>query len=364
MKHLITIVLALTGSLALTINASTFSGCTSDGSDSVLVDSIYADNQVYGIAFYNLENLFDTINSNGRYDLEFSPNGNREWNTQKYRLKINNLANAISSMVTDSTPAGPSIIGIAEVENESVVKDLVNAVPLRGRALRYVHRDSPDPRGIDVALLYDPMVFKVIGVESHTLRVDGNPDFRTRDQLCVSGILGGVDTLSVIVNHWPSRLGGQSQSEYLRVAAAELSRSIADSIKAIDPWRSIIIMGDLNDDPRDKSCAEAIGARRNAYDVPPTGFYNPWWNIHSSGKGTLTYRGEWNLFDQIIVCGAMLPDNGAVLTYTGAEICDIDFLKQKEPPYTGYPHRTYAGGKFLAGYSDHFPTQIFVRHRN
>ncbi|MDE6651319.1 MAG: endonuclease/exonuclease/phosphatase family protein, partial [Paramuribaculum sp.] len=120
---------------------------------------------------------------------------------------------------------------------------------------------------------------------------------------------------------------------------------------------------DLNDDPQNTSCAMIIGARKNAYDVPPTGFYNPWWSILESGKGTLTYRGKWNLFDQIIVGGMLLPDNGATLTLIGAEVCDLDFLKQTEAPYTGMPHRTYAGGKFLNGYSDHFPTQIFLKRK-
>ena len=317
---------------------------------------------VYGIAFYNLENLFDTINANGKFDLEFSPMGARKWNTEKYNLKLNNLANAIAGLVSDLTPGGPAVIGIAEVENESVVADLVATQPLSGRGLRYVHHDSPDARGIDVALLYDPEQFEVTGVEAHRLFVESNPDFLTRDQLCVSGVLG-IDTISVIVNHWPSRLGGQEQSEYLRVAAARLSKNIADSIRKVSPLRPIIIMGDLNDDPQDASCALTLGARRNAYDVPPTGFYNPWWDILTSGKGTLTYRGKWNLFDQIIVGGMLLPDNGAVLTLVGAEVCDLDFLKQTEPPYTGMPHRTYAGGKFLNGYSDHFPTQIFLKRK-
>ncbi len=318
--------------------------------------------QVYGVAFYNLENLFDTINANGKFDLEFSPGGARKWDSIKYNLKLNNLANAIAGMVSGLTPGGPAVIGIAEVENESVVADLVNAKPLQSRGLKYVHRDSPDARGIDVALLYDPELFEVTGVETHRLFVESNPDFRTRDQLCVSGVLG-IDTISVIVNHWPSRLGGQEASEYLRIAAAELSKSIADSIRAASPLRPIIIMGDLNDDPENASCALTIGARRNAYDVPPTGFYNPWWDILASGKGTLTYRGKWNLFDQIIVGGMLLPDNGSVLTLVGAEVCDLDFLKQTEAPYTGMPHRTYAGGRFLNGYSDHFPTQIFLKRK-
>lgn len=317
---------------------------------------------VFGVAFYNLENLFDTINANGKFDLEFSPAGARKWDTEKYNLKLNNLANAIAGLVSELTPGGPAVIGIAEVENESVVADLVAAQPLQSRGLRYVHHDSPDARGIDVALLYDPQLFEVTGVEAHRLFVESNPEFLTRDQLCVSGVLG-IDTISVIVNHWPSRLGGQEQSEYLRIAAAELSKNIADSIRAVAPLRPIIIMGDLNDDPQDASCALTLGARRNAYDVPPTGFYNPWWNILASGKGTLTYRGKWNLFDQIIVGGMLLPDNGATLTLVGAEVCDLDFLKQTEAPYTGMPHRTYAGGRFLNGYSDHFPTQIYLKRK-
>lgn len=316
--------------------------------------------KVYGVAFYNLENLFDTINSNGRYDLEFSPEGARRWDTRKYNIKINNLANAIAGLVSESTPGGPAIIGIAEVENESVVADLVNAKPLRRRHLQYAHHDSSDLRGIDVALLYDSAQFTVTGVEAHRLFIESNPTFLTRDQLCVSGVLGS-DTISVIVNHWPSRLGGQEMSEPMRVAAAELSKQIADSLRAASPLRPIIIMGDLNDDPQNVSCAQVLGARRNAYDVPPTGFYNPWWDILASGKGTLTYKGKWNLFDQIIVGGMLLPDNGATLQLVGAEVCDLDFLKQKEAPYTGMPHRTYAGGRFLYGYSDHFPTQIFLK---
>ncbi|MDE6652610.1 MAG: endonuclease/exonuclease/phosphatase family protein, partial [Paramuribaculum sp.] len=200
---------------------------------------------VYGVAFYNLENLFDTINANGKFDLEFSPQGNRKWNSEKYNLKLNNLANAIAGMVSPLTPGGPAVIGIAEVENESVVADLVAAKPLAARGLKYVHHDSPDARGIDVALLYDPAQFEVTAVEPHRLFVESNPTFLTRDQLCVSGVLG-KDTISVIVNHWPSRLGGQEQSEYLRVAAAQLSKSIADSIRKASPLRPIIIMGDLN----------------------------------------------------------------------------------------------------------------------
>lgn len=315
---------------------------------------------VYGVAFYNLENLFDTINNNGKFDLEFSPQGARQWDSAKYRLKINNLANAIANLVTESTPGGPAIVGIAEVENESVVRDLVEAEPLRSRRLGYVHHDSPDLRGIDVALLYDSTLFTLISYEPHFLYIPDNPEFRTRDQLCVTGLLGR-DTLSVIVNHWPSRLGGQELSEPMRIAAAELTRHIADSLWACDPERAIIVMGDLNDDPADASCTRVLGGREDPYDVAPHSFLNPWIKIHASGRGTLTYRGQWNLFDQIVVGGTLLPDNGASsLIYTGARIMDLDFIKQHGGRYDGMPWRTYAGGRFLEGYSDHFPTEIFL----
>ncbi len=312
----------------------------------------------YGVAFYNLENLFDTINANGKYDLEFSPLGAREWNSEKYAIKLNNLANAIANMVTPATPGGPAIIGVAEVENISVMQDLVNSAPLRNRGLAIVHHDSPDLRGIDVGMLYDPEQFTVLSVTNHTLIVPDNPDFRTRDQMCVTGLLAG-DSLSVIINHWPSRLGGQEESEPMRVAAATLTRQIADSLWALNPMQGIIIMGDLNDDPMNKSCAEVVGAAPDATGVADHSFFNPWWRILEGGRGTLTYRGAWNLFDQILVSGTLLPGRGN-LTYRSAEIMDIDFLKQTEGRYAGMPWRTYAGGKFLAGYSDHFPTEVFL----
>ncbi|MCM1077546.1 MAG: endonuclease/exonuclease/phosphatase family protein [Bacteroides sp.] len=315
--------------------------------------------QVYGVAFYNLENLFDTINANGKYDLEFSPAGARKWDSRKYWSKINNLAGCILSMATENTPDGPAIIGVAEVENRDVLEDLVNAGGLRNRGLRIVHHDSPDRRGVDVSLLYNPRLFTVIDVTNHTLVIPDNPDFRTRDQMCVTGILGG-DTLSVIVNHWPSRLGGQERSSYLREAAGQLSKHIADSLWTIRPNQGVIVMGDLNDDPFDHSCAVDLGALPEQDLVPPHGFFNPWWRVLDGGKGTLAYKGRWNLFDQIIVSGTLLRHNDAPLQYSSCRINDFDFLKNTEEPYRGYPKRTYASGNWLNGYSDHFPTIIFL----
>ena len=314
---------------------------------------------VYGVAFYNLENLFDTINNNGSYDLEFSPKGSRQWNGEKYWSKINNLAYCISHMVTKNTPMGPAIIGVSEIENKGVLDDLVRAKDLPQWRLQVVHHDSPDRRGVDVGLLYNPRLFKVIDVTNTTLRIPGYESFRTRDQMCVTGILGG-DTVSVIVNHWPSRLGGQERSSYLREAAAELSKHIADSLWRIRPNQGVIIMGDLNDDPQDKSCAVALGAKKDQKDVGPHGFFNPWWRVLDKGIGTLAYKSQWNLFDQIIVSGTLLKHNDAALQYSSCKVNNFDFLFDTEGQRKGYPKRTYASGAWLNGYSDHFPTIIFL----
>ncbi|WP_300504147.1 endonuclease/exonuclease/phosphatase family protein [uncultured Duncaniella sp.] len=314
---------------------------------------------VFGVAFYNLENLFDTINNNGKYDLEFSPGGARQWNSEKYWSKINNLAYCISKMVTKNTPMGPAIIGVSEIENKGVLDDLVRAKDIRQWRLQVVHHDSPDRRGVDVGLLYNPRLFKVLDVTNHTLVIPGNPDFRTRDQMCVTGILGG-DTLSVIVNHWPSRLGGQERSSYLREAAGELSKHIADSLWAIRPNQGVIVMGDLNDDPQDKSCALALGAKRDQDKVEPHGFFNPWWRVLDKGIGTLAYKSQWNLFDQIIVSGTLLKHNHGPLQYSSCKVNNFDFLFDTEGQRQGYPKRTYSGGAWLNGYSDHFPTIVFL----
>lgn len=322
--------------------------------------------QVYGVAFYNLENLFDTINNNGSYDYEFSPAGARQWNGDKYWNKIRNMANCITHMTSKATPNGPAVIGVSEIENRSVLVDLVKAVDDQLRAenrptwnLQVVHHDSPDRRGVDVACLYNPRQFRFLDVTNTRLRIEGYESFRTRDQMCVTGILGG-DTVSVIVNHWPSRLGGQEQSSYLREAAAALSKEIADSLWRIRPNQGVIVMGDLNDDPQDKSCAQVLGAKKNVEDVEPHGFYNPWWKILDKGIGTLAYKGAWNLFDQIIVSGTLLQRNGATVYYNNAKVNNFDFLRGNEGTRQGYPLRTYASGVWLNGYSDHYPTEIFL----
>lgn len=319
---------------------------------------------VYGVMFYNLENLFDTINSNGTYDKEFSPDGSRKWNGQKYWAKQHNMAYAISQMKTKQTPMGPAIIGVSEVENRNVLVDLVKQPELRDWHLQIVHHDSPDRRGIDVALLYNPRLFRVLNVVNSTLHIPGNESFKTRDQMCVTGLLAG-EKVSVIVNHWPSRLGGQEQSSYLREAAAQLVRHTVDSLLRDDPNQGIVVMGDLNDDPMDKSLTQALGAKRNMDDVKNANdLYNPWWEKLDKGVGTLAYKGQWNLFDQIIVSQYFLQNykgsNKPKLTFMRADVLNRDFLKTVDGDRKGYPLRTYSSGVFLNGYSDHFPTEVLL----
>lgn len=314
--------------------------------------------EVFGVCFYNLENLFDTINNNGKYDLEFSPAGARQWNSQKYWSKIHNMAYCISQMTTPTTPMGPAFIGVSEVENITVLQDLVKNEALRKWHLQIVHHDTPDRRGIDVALLYNPRFFRVLSVVNTPLVIPDNPTFLTRTQMCVTGLLAG-EKVSVIVNHWPSRLGGAERSSYLREAAAARVRKTADSLLQVDPNQGIIVMGDLNDDPMDKSCADVIGAKKKKEDVPQGGFFNPWWSMLDKGVGTLCYRGQWNLFDQIMISSYFLGKDRSKLSFLKAAVNNFDFLKTKEGQYQGYPLRTFAGGAFLNGYSDHFPTEVF-----
>ena len=316
--------------------------------------------QMYGVAFYNLENLFDTINNNGKYDLEFSPSGKNKWDGNKYWSKIKNLSYAISEMYTNLTPDGPAIIGVSEIENRSVLEDLVKAESIKKHNYQIVHHDSPDVRGVDVGMLYNPKFFKVLNVTNHTLSIPDKPNFKTRDQMCVFGLLGG-QRIAVIVNHWPSRRGGEKESSPLREAAAELCKSIADSITNLYPDCGIVIMGDLNDDPSNKSCSKILGAVKKIDKCKPGGYFNPFWQKLDDGIGSYIYRSNWDLFDQIIINYNLTPQGPSHLEYYGALVINKPFLLQTNGQYKGYPLRTFSGGVWTNGFSDHLPTQIFLK---
>ncbi|MDR1653630.1 MAG: endonuclease/exonuclease/phosphatase family protein [Prevotellaceae bacterium] len=321
------------------------------------------------VAFYNLENLFDTVHNIGVNDYEYTPTGTNKWNAMKYNAKLHNMSYAISQIGLDFSPAGAVIVGVSEIENSVVLKDLVKQPSIAERQYEIVHYDGPDRRGVDVALLYNPRYFTVSSSKSYFLaknylqqtQYKDAPDstFRTRDQLLVSGYLFG-EKIHIIVNHWPSRTGGQTSSNPLRTAAASLTRHIVDSLFAADINSKIIVMGDLNDDPSDESCATVMNAKRDAADVTGTALFNVFWKTHNSGVGSLAYQGRWNLFDQIMLSPALLAKDMNKLHFWKSEVFNRQFLTWQEGEYKGTPHRTHSRGVWVNGYSDHYPTLIYL----
>lgn len=319
--------------------------------------------QVVAVGFYNLENLFDTLDTPGVNDEEFTPNGTRLWTPDRYRDKLNNLARVISDMGTDLTPDGPAILGIAEIENRSVLEDLARQPAISARDYRVVHFDSPDRRGIDVALLYQPRYFTVLGSQSVRLAIrnDDGEDVITRDILHVHGKMAGQD-VHVLVNHWPSRRGGEKATRPLRNAAAKRNRQLVDSIMAIQPDAGFLIMGDLNDDPVNESVRKHLKAKGDQEHTLKGEFFNPWEAYYKKGLGTLAYQDAWSLFDQILISKSLLDKEGDRFSYFKSAIVNKPYLIQPMGNFRGYPFRTFDFDEYISGYSDHFPVvSYFVR---
>lgn len=310
------------------------------------------------IGFYNVENLYDTINQPNN-DEEYLPDSDNRWNTEKYLKKLENLSKVISDLAIDATPDGVAILGLAEVENRGVLEDLVKTERLRKRNYQIVHYDGPDKRGVDVALIYNPNYFTVDNSVSYTLKIPGKENFHTRDQLLVSGRLDG-EKIHIIVCHWPSRRGGEKRSRPLRNAAAQLSRHIADSIFAIEPHAKIIIMGDLNDDPTNESVKKHIRTVAKTHEVREDLFFNPMEDLYKKGIGTLAWRDSWSLFDQIILSYSLTKCHYETFCYYGAKVFNKPYVRQEEGNFKGYPFRTFAGGAYTGGYSDHFAVYVIL----
>lgn len=325
----------------------------------ILCLNISAQNKlaVYSVAFYNLENLFDTENDPLTNDEEFTPKGSMQWTEEKYQKKLGNMASVISKLGREHCPGGPAAIGVSEIENRKVLEDLISTGDLAGMGLDIVHYDSPDRRGVDVALLYNPELFQVTSSKAYTYILPNDTAFKTRDVLLASGILAG-ESFHILVNHWPSRRGDKSSE--LREFAAAINKHIVDSIYNVDSTAKIVIMGDLNDDPTDRSCRVILNAKKKQTDVLPGGLFNTMWAFYDRGIGSLSYKGQWNLFDQIIISESLLSKDYATLKYWKSEIFNRDFLIQKEGRNKGYPLRTFSEGRFINGYSDHFPVLIYM----
>lgn len=317
------------------------------------------------VAFYNLENLFDTINDPKKQD-EKSPmmEMSARERSQVYPKKIKNMARVISELGVDPkfSKNTPAVIGVCEVENKDVLHDLINDPQLRDDDYDIIHFDSPDKRSIDVALLYQKKLFKPTNYSSHELvlyNTDSGKRKYTRDQLLVSGKLDG-ELMHFIVNHWPSRSGGEARSRPGRIAAAKLTKKIVDSLQTVDPYAKVVIMGDLNDDPTNESVKKVLNAKADKEDVKFKGIYNPMMNMHKKGMYTLAYRDALNIFDQMMFTKPFVDKDFSSFKIYKTGIYNPTYMTAKKGRYKGYPKRSFVGATWTGGYSDHFPVYTYL----
>lgn len=305
------------------------------------------------IGFYNLENLFDTVDDPDINDEDFLPAGSYEWDEVKYQNKIANMSRVIADMAN-----GPDIVGLAEVENRKVLEDLVQTDNLKMKRYQIVHFNSPDARGIDVGLIYKQGIFTPFDVRTLKFSDPDDQEFKTRDILWVKGLYH-KDTLHVVVNHWPSRRGGKEDK---RLMAAEIVRKAIDSVQAINPDSKIVLMGDFNDDPSNKSIKKILQADDKEKKLEKGMMYNASSNTFKQGYGTLFYRGAWNLFDQIIISQSLLEDNATNYHYMpdSFRVVAADYMQEPKGDNKGAPLRTHSYGVYKNGYSDHYPSIIFI----
>ncbi len=315
------------------------------------------------IAFYNVENLFDFEDDPLTFDDDRTPNGKDHWTEEIYNAKLKNTAKVISEIGKEVTETTPAIIGLCEIENRRVLEDLVNQESLLNKDYGIIHFDSPDRRGIDVALLYRKTLFTPTQYKAHELIIYDNDDSSkrvfTRDQLVVSGMFDG-EKIHFIVNHWPSRRGGEERSRHKRIMAAKLNRQIIDSLFSENPYAKIITMGDFNDDPSNSSIKEFLEAKRKKEDLKLKELYNPMEELSRKGLGTLAYRDQWNLFDQMIISTELVKKDYTSYRFYKAEIFNKEYLINSKGQYKGYPYRSFVGGGYTGGYSDHFPVYLYL----
>ena len=313
------------------------------------------------IGFYNVENLFDTEDDPTIRDEDFTPEGALNYTEKIYTEKMGRIADVIEQVGTELSPDGLSILGLAEIENRKVLEDLVQHPTLAPRRYQIIHYNSPDRRGIDVALLYQPKYFTPTATRAVSMLVptDEGDTLYTRDILLVSGTFDH-DPIHILVNHWPSRRGGEKRSQPLRNMAAYRNKQIVDSLQKANPQAKVVIMGDLNDDPVSPSVKEVLNAKGQKKKVAPQGLYNPMFQFYKKGIGTTAYRDAWSLFDQLIVSEGLLSEEQKGYYFHKAKVFNKKFLTQSSGQFKGYPKRTFAGGQYLGGFSDHFPVYLYL----
>ncbi len=330
--------------------------------------------QNYVIGFYNLENLFDIYDDPVKNDNEFLPEGKNKWTQAKYEKKLHNMAKVIRSMA-DNNKRWHTILGISEIENRLVIEDLVSQPEIADANYEIVHYDSPDRRGVDVALLYKPDQFTYL--DSESIPFDFNSDidfsdtdtsyFKTRDILMVHGLIAG-EHFAFYVAHLPSRVGGKGGN--LRSRGAEIIYNHSREMEAKYPGIKIVAMGDMNDNPTDDSMAKYLHGQERLENVTPTEFYSPYISMLKAGYGSLCYQGVWSIYDLELVNYnlAHAPNGGLkiqpVTKNHGKEYYGVVFkrpwMTTQKGQYKGYPFRTFSNGAFVGGYSDHYPTYIVV----
>lgn len=317
--------------------------------------------KVGAIGFYNFENLFDTEDHPQKIDEEFTPTGKRLWTDELYQEKQHHLAKVVSELGTELSPDGLAILGVAEVENRKVLEDFVQQDEVKDRNYQIIHYESPDRRGIDVALLYQNKYYQVTESKAIPLMIYNDTGDRvfTRDILLVGGTFDG-DPLYILVNHWPSRSGGESATREYRNAGALRNKEISDSLTTLNPAAKVIIMGDLNDDPISPSVKNVIKAQAKADRVRPKGFFNPMHEYYKKGFGTLAYRDAWSLFDQILLNYSIVSKKAGGYRFYRAHIHNPSYLIQKKGRYKGYPFRTFDFDNYMGGYSDHYPVYVYL----
>lgn len=309
--------------------------------------------ETYTIAFYNIENLFDIENDPLTNDDDFLPYSAKRWTPKRYENKLRKLGSVISKIGNKDADKAPAIVGLAEVENKKVISDLLRDKNLIDEAYSYIHYDSSDERGIDVALIYKSDLFTVTNSETFSVYLQtktGERDY-TRDILLVQGLLH-KEPISIIVNHWSSRREGEKETEFKRVAASNKVNTIIRNIRNANKEAKIIVMGDFNDNPNNNS----ILSLENESDL-----FNPFKTVWSENNGSLNYDFEWNLFDQILFSTNFFDTINSNLSFAKAEIFNHKFLTQYHGKYEGQPFRTYVGRKYKGGYSDHFPVYIELK---
>ncbi len=308
------------------------------------------------VGFYNLENLFDPENQPNVLDDDFTPNGHKHWTPKRYEKKLRHIGKTISRLGSLSRVEYPVLMGLAELENDKVLDDLLEMESMKKNGMDFIHHDSPDERGIDNALLYHRDFFEPEDCQPIPVIIyndDGGRDY-TRDITYVRGNLNG-ERLHIFVNHWPSRRDGAEQTDSKRIAAATTILSFMESLEMEEENPNYVIMGDFNDGPDSRSIRHLMSQKP---------LYNPMETLQSPNRGSANYRGDWSVFDQIILSRSFLKTSPGTHTFDQADIFDEHFLQEWKRPYKGKPFRTFVGKKYLGGYSDHFPVYVLLRYHN